>query len=815
MTTPLTTDTIVRDPVCGMTVDPRASEHSTEHEEVKYYFCNLVCRSRFEKMPDGYITDTDVVCGMTVNRAHCQHMTRVDGEQFYFCSSTCEDGFNAEPDRYRGAGPTPPPVPAGTQFTCPMDPDIIRNEPGACPICGMALEPMGLPDPDSGPNPEAIDFKRRVRVGVLFMAPLFVIAMGTHAGINLPGSGSGIIPTRWVEALLATPVVLWSGWPFMVRGAKSLINRNLNMFTLIAMGVGTAYIFSVAALLMPGLFPAGFRDDQGQVGVYFEAAAMIVVLVLVGQLLELNARERTGTAIRSLLDLSPKTARIITADGQESDIDIAAVRVGDRIRVRAGEKVPADGIMISGHSSIDESMISGEPVPVEKRPGDPVTGATINGNGGFVMEARRVGRQAVLQQIIAQVVTAQRSRAPVQRLVDAVAGKFVIAVVGVACLSFAAWSLWGPAPALSHALVSAVAVLIIACPCAMGLATPMSIMTAMGHGARQSVLVKDATALENLAQVDTVVVDKTGTLTGGAVTVVEVHASDGFERDDIIRMAASLESGSQHPLAKAILTYAAETHTRFPDAVNVATVPGRGVTGTVDGKFVGLGNLAFTPEATDYRGTVHTHDGIEPTTIVYLFSETAIMGSILLKDNIKKTALDAVNSLREMGLRVVMATGDNSAAATCVAGHLGLDEVHANLLPDGKARLVRTLQEQGGVVAMAGDGINDAPALAQANVGIAMGTGTDVAIETAGVTVLGGDLTGIRRALTLARATRRNIKQNLLFAMIYNALGVPIAAGILYPFSGILISPVFAAVAMGLSSVSVIGNALRLRTTRL
>jgi P-type Cu+ transporter len=721
------------------------------------------------------------------------------------------DGFETEPEAWLKGRPTPEPMPAGTIYTCPMHPEIEQVGPGDCPICGMALEPKGVPAADEGPNPELVDFRRRFAAGAALTLPLLVIAMGPMLGLPLD-AWIGARAARWAELLLATPVVLWSGWPFLVRGWRSFRTMRLNMFSLIAMGVAAGYLFSVVAVAAPGLFPAGFRDHHGEVGVYFEAAAVIIVLVLLGQILELRARERTGSAIRALMDLAAKTARVVRPDGREEEVPLESVAVGDRLRVRPGDKVPVDGTVVEGRSSVDESMLTGEPVPVEKVAGDPVTGATVNGTGSLVVEARRVGRDTVLAQIVEMVATAQRSRAPIQKLADAVAGWFVPAVIAVAVLAFVAWSVWGPEPAFAYGLVSAIAVLIIACPCALGLATPMSIMTATGRGAQAGVLVKNAEALETLAKVDTLVLDKTGTLTEGKPALVAVLPEAGHDETEVLRLAASLERGSEHPLAEAIVRGAEARALALAAAEDFEAVTGQGVTGRVDGRAVALGNarlletlgVAVPEAAADARRD-------QGETVMFVVVEGAVAGLVSVADPVKATTPGALAALQALGFRVVMATGDSERTARAVAGRLGIDEVRAEVMPEDKARIIRDMQAEGRTVAMAGDGVNDAPALAQADVGIAMGTGADVAIESAGLTLLGGDLTGIVRARRLALATMRNIRQNLFFAMVYNAAGVPVAAGLLYPAFGWLISPMFAAAAMSLSSVSVISNALRLR----
>jgi len=808
----------VRDPVCGMTVDPDAGKPTYRHEGRDIHFCNPKCKDKFIAAPADYETAKDPVCGMTVDRACADHMAKHEGSRFYFCGAGCQEKFEADPQKYLAGKQAPAPVPKGTKWTCPMHPEIVSDKPADCPICGMALEPMGAPAADEAPNPELVDFTRRLWVGAVLTVPLLFIAMGPMVGLGFLRQALGERLALWVELVLATPVVLWSGWPFFVRGVKSVINRNLNMFTLIATGVGAAYLFSVVAVLVPQIFPAGFRDAGGHVAVYFEAGAMIVVLVLVGQVLELRARERTGAAIRALIDLAAKTARRIAADGSESEVPLEEVKVGDRLRVRPGDKVPVDGVVIEGHSSLDESMITGEPVPVEKSAGDTVTGATINGTGSLVMEARRVGADTLLSQIVEMVASAQRSRAPIQKLADWVAAWFVSGVITVAALAFVGWAIWGPAPALSYALIAAVSVLIIACPCALGLATPVSIMTASGRGAHAGVLIKNAEALERFATVDTLILDKTGTLTVGKPKLVAVLAQPGHDEGEVLRLAASLERGSEHPLAEAIVAGAEERGLKLAKADDFEAVTGKGVKGKVAGKAVALGNARLLADlGIDAEGLGATADQRrdEGETVMFVIADGGIAGLVSVADPVKETTPDALKALHGEGLRIVMATGDNARTAKAVAAKLGIDEVKADVLPADKARIIKEMQGEGRKVAMAGDGVNDAPALAQADVGIAMGTGADVAIESAGFTLVKGDLGGIVRARRLARATMRNIRQNLFFALVYNAVGVPVAAGILYPFLGILISPIFAAAAMSMSSVSVITNALRLSRIRL
>lgn len=707
---------------------------------------------------------------------------------------------------------------AGSVYTCPMHPQVRQPAPGSCPLCGMGLELESATMASDEPNPELVDFTRRFWVGAVLTVPLVVLTMAPFLGFTEVRDFLGERETLWIELVLGTPVVLWCGWPFLVRGWTSFRTLNLNMFSLIGMGVSAAWIFSVIAVLSPGIFPEGFRDDDGNVGVYFEAAAVIVTLVLLGQVMELRAREGTGKAIRALLDLAAKTARVVRPSGSEEEVPISDVTLGDHIRIRPGEKVPVDGIVLEGRSSVDESMISGEPVPVEKTIGDALTGATMNGTGSLVMEATRVGSDTMLSQIVEMVASAQRSRAPIQKYADRIAGSFVPAVIGVSIISFVSWAVFGPEPALSYGLVSAVAVLIIACPCALGLATPMSIMTATGRGAQLGVLIKNAEALELLEKVDTLIVDKTGTLTEGKPRLVAVLPVSGLEEVDVLRMAATLERGSEHPLADAIVRGADESGIELGKAVDFEAITGHGVRGLVDGREITLGNQKLLErlglDGGDLAATANARrdDG---ETVMFVTIEGEIAGLICVADPVKESTRGALESLHSLGFRIIMATGDNVRTARAVASRLGIDDIRADVLPEDKARIVRELQADGLRVAMAGDGVNDAPALAQADVGIAMGTGADVAIESAGVTLVKGNLDGIVRAKRLARATMRNIRQNLFFALIYNASGVPIAAGILFPFFGILIGPMFAAFAMSASSVSVVANALRLRSARL
>jgi len=706
----------------------------------------------------------------------------------------------------------------GTVYTCPMHPQVRQVKMGSCPICGMGLEPETATLTEDGPNPELVDFTHRLWVGAVLTVPLLVLTMGPLVGLGGVRELFGERATLWIEFILGTPVVLWCGWPFLVRGWNSFRTINLNMFSLISIGVAAAWLFSVAALLVPGIFPAGFRNEQGQVGAYFEAAAVIITLVLLGQVMELRAREGTGKAIRALLDLAAKTARVVRDDGSEDEIPLEDVRVGDRLRVRPGDKVPVDGTVAEGHSSIDESMISGEPMPVEKTAGDDVTGATINGTGSLIIEARRVGADTTLAQIVEMVANAQRSRAPIQKYADKVAGLFVPVVIGVAILAFIGWAIWGPPPALSYALIAAVAVLIIACPCALGLATPMSIMTATGRGAQAGVLIKNAEALERFEKVDTLMVDKTGTLTEGKPRLVAVLPQPGHDEGEVLRLAATLERGSEHPLAEAIVKGAQQRGITLAEASDFEAITGKGVIGIVDGKKVMLGNLRLVTDhgidATDLIPAANARRD-EGETVMFVVVDGAIAGLVSVADPVKETTPAAIKALHELGFRIIMATGDNERTAKAVAAKLGIDEIRADVLPQDKARIIRELQEQGRKVAMAGDGVNDAPALAQADVGIAMGTGADVAIESAGITLVRGNLDGIVRARRLSHATMSNIRQNLFFALIYNAAGVPVAAGVLYPLFGILISPMFAAFAMSASSISVVLNSLRLRSAGL
>jgi Cu+-exporting ATPase len=708
-------------------------------------------------------------------------------------------------------------LPQKTEYTCPMHPEVVQDTPGNCPKCGMALEPRTVTLTEEE-NPELDDMKHRFWWSVALTVPVLIAAMSESMLGRLLTAWASPRFWAWFELVLATPVVLWAGWPLLVRGWKSIVNRSLNMFTLIGLGVSVAYLYSLVATLFPGIFPAAFRDASGEVAPYFEAAAAITALVLLGQVLELRARSQTGAAIRSLLGLAPKTARLLRDDGSEVDVPLEQVKPGDRLRVRPGEKVPVDGVVLEGTSNIDESMITGEPIPAEKQPGARVTGATVNGTGSLVMRAERVGADTLLARIVQMVSEAQRSRAPIQRLADVVAGYFVPAVVGVAMVTFAIWAVWGPSPRMAHALVNAVAVLIIACPCALGLATPVSIMVASGRGATMGVLFKNAEAIEHMRQVDTLVVDKTGTLTEGKPKLTAIEPRPGFDEKKLLYLAASLERGSEHPLAAAIVGGAESRDVKPGSAHQFQSLTGRGVRGQVDGTDVALGNLKLVEEIHAAPGPLAEKAEAMRTdgqTVMFVIADGEVVGLLGVSDPIKATTPEAIEQLRKEGIRVVMLTGDSRTTAQAVAKKLGLDDVVAEVLPEDKAGVVKKLQEEGRFVAMAGDGINDAPALAQAQVGIAMGTGTDVAMESAGVTLVKGDLRGVVRARHLSRATMKNIKQNLFFAFVYNSLGVPIAAGILYPFFSLLLSPMLAAAAMSFSSVSVVSNALRLRRVTL
>ena len=757
----------------------------------------------------------DPVCGMTVDPATAQHRADHAGRTYYFCCAGCRAKFVADPAKYLGPAPAAAPAAAGAIYTCPMHPEIRQAGPGACPICGMALEPE-IASAEAAPNPELADMTRRFWIGLVLAAPVVALEMGAH----LTGGHALLAPTQsnLVQFALATPVVLWAGAPFFQRGWRSLVTRHLNMFTLIALGTGVAYGYSLVAAFAPGIFPPAFRSHDGAVAVYFEAAAVITVLVLLGQVLELRARERTSGAIRALLGLAPTSAHRVAPDGGDADIRLDAVALGDRLRVRPGEKVPVDGELIEGRSTLDESMVTGESMPVSRHVGDRVIGGTLNQGGSFVMRADKIGRDTMLARIVDMVASAQRSRAPIQRLADQVAGWFVPAVIAVALLAFAAWSTFGPEPRFSYAIVAAVTVLIIACPCALGLATPMSIMVGVGRGARAGVLVRHAEALERLEKVTTLVVDKTGTLTEGKPKVVAMAAAAGNSENEILQLAASVERSSEHPLARAIVAAAAERNLALVPTADFAAPSGKGVSAMVGGRPVALGNAGFLAElgvASEALAAEAERLRQDGATVVLVAVDRQLGGVIAIADPVKATTPAALAALRQQGIRVVMLTGDNRTTAQAVARQLGIAEVEAEILPEQKVAVVERLRRDGAIVAMAGDGTNDAPALAAADVGIAMSTGTDVAMESAGITLLKGDLNGIARAQALSRAVMHNIRQNLFLAFVYNAVGVPVAAGVLYPVFGILPSPVIGAAAMALSSVSVVGNALRLAGTRL
>jgi Cu+-exporting ATPase len=751
---------------------------------------------------------------MTVDPHSAKHRAEHEGHTYYFCADRCRTKFVADPSAYLTER-KPEPVIEGAIYTCPMHPEIRQVGPGSCPICGMALEPE-IVSSDTGPNPELADMTRRFWIGLALTLPVFALEMGGHlTGLH---QSLGQQTSNWIQLLLATPVVLWAGWPFFERGWASLKTRNLNMFTLIAMGTGIAWIYSVIGTLWPSLFPVSMRGADGSVAIYFEAAAVITVLVLLGQVLELQARERTSGAIKALLDLSPKMARRIKADGSDEDVSLDQVAAGERLRVRPGERVPVDGQIVDGRSAIDESMVTGESMPVTKAQGDKVIGGTMNKSGGFIMRAEKVGRETMLAQIVQMVAQAQRSRAPIQRLADQVAGVFVPAVIAIAILAFAAWSIWGPEPRYTFGLIAAVSVLIIACPCALGLATPMSIMVGVGRGAQSGVLIKNAESLERMEKVDTLVIDKTGTLTEGKPSVVAIRTAGTIDEAELLRLTASVERSSEHPLAEAIVRSAHERGLTLSPVAGFDSPVGKGAIGTVDGRSIVIGNRRIMSDSgIDTASLEPIADDLrqEGATAIYVAVDGALAGVIAIADPIKSTTPAAIAALRDAGVRIVMLTGDNATTARAVAQRLGITDVEAEVLPEDKGRIVERHRSEGRIVAMAGDGVNDAPALAAADVGIAMGTGTDVAMESAGVTLLRGDLNGIVRARHLSSATMANIRQNLFFAFVYNAAGVPIAAGVLYPVFGILLSPVIAAAAMALSSVSVVGNSLRLQQAKL
>ena len=868
------------DPICGMTVDPTKAAGQLEHKGTTYYFCAMSCLERFRSDPEGALSkkplnlitmpaprkplpmmqparqgEIDPVCGMTVQPDSAAGSFEYRDKKYYFCATRCLDKFRADPEYYfippeqRVPKPTPTPAGDNVKYVCPMDPEVSETKPGACPICGMALEPedvTALPtrteytcpmhpevvqtEPGSCPmcgmaleprtvtveetNPELVDMTRRFWQSVVLGAPIFALMISEM----LPGQPlQQLVSSRvlvWLQFLLATPVVLWIGRPLFERAWSSIISRHLNMFTLIGLGTGAAYLYSVAATLVPGMFPDSFRTHGGDLAVYFEPAVAIIALVLLGQVLELRARSRTSSALKALLGLAPKTARVIRSNGHEEDIPLEQVQVGDRLRVRPGEKIPVDGVVLEGSSTVDESMVTGEPIPVEKQSGKKVVGATVNGTGSLVMRAERVGRETVLAQIVRMVSEAQRTRAPIQRLADLVAGYFVPIVIVVAIVTFATWAFFGPEPRMAYALLNAVAVLIIACPCALGLATPMSIMVGTGRGATAGVLIRNAEALESLAKVDVLVVDKTGTLTEGKPRLMTVAPLPDFNETELLRLAAGLEQNSEHPLAAAIVSGAQGRNIVPAKAQEFRSITGKGVTGRVEGRMVTVGTAQFLNELNIETTALSAQ--AEPLrnegqTVMFAAIDGKPAGLLGVADPIKSTTSEAIDLLHQEGLRIVMLTGDNRTTAEAVGRRLNLDDVRADVLPEQKTAVVKQFQSEGHIVGMAGDGINDAPALAQAHVGIAMGTGTDVAMESAGVTLVKGDLRAIVRARRLSRGTMRNIRQNLFFAFVYNSLGVPIAAGVLYPFVGVLLSPMIASAAMTFSSVSVIANALRLR----
>jgi P-type Cu+ transporter len=805
-----------RDPVCGMNVNPATAKHACKHGGLDYYFCSAGCAEKFEADPPKYLATTAPTRSPRSAALRTQPSTRPAAGPTYVCPM-CPEVHANKPGACRSCGmalePEVPQASARIEYTCPMHPEIVRPAPGSCPICGMTLE-LRTVTAVAEENPELRDMSRRFWVSLALTVPLILLDM-YHM---MPGLGvqatseSGSL--SWIELVLATPVVLWGGWPFFQRFWTSLVNRSPNMFTLIGMGTGVAYIYSAAATFTPNFFPVTPPHVRGFPDLYFEAAAAITTLVLLGQVLELRARSRTSAAIRALLDLSPQAARLLNADGSEKDVPLEQVKSGDRLRVRPGEKVPVDGVLLEGRSSIDESMITGESLPVEKSPDSKVIGATINGTGSFVMRAERVGSETLLARIVQLVGQAQRSRAPIQRLADRVATWFVPAVVAIAVITFLAWSSLGPQPRLAHALVNAVAVLIIACPCALGLATPMAIMVGVGRGARAGVLIKNAEALEILEKVDTLVVDKTGTLTEGKPRVMS-YSQALADDPELLRLAASLERASEHPLGTAVVDAAVSRGLKLSQPQEIISVTGKGIVGVVDGRKVAVGSLGLMIEVGALQTpSISALRPLDGTTLCVAIDGNYV-GNLGVTDRIKPSTPDALRDLKAQGIRIVMLTGDNSIVAAAIAKQLGINEFEAEVLPEGKLEIIRKLQGQGRVVAMAGDGINDAPALAQTDVGIAMGTGTDVAMESGSITLVKGDLTGILRARKLSQATMRNIRQNLFFAFFYNAIGVPIAAGVLYPFFGLLLSPIFAAAAMSFSSVSVIANALRLRNVKL
>ena len=786
---PTATEATAVDPVCGMSVDPSTAAGHSDWQSETFHFCSKSCKAKFDLDPQKYAHETN-------------------------------DTSNAPSDEMppqAASNESQKPTSAVTQYTCPMHPQIVRDKPGTCPICGMALEPMKITAVEEA-NPELLDMSRRFWISAVLSVPLLLMSMADMFPGQPLGRFASMRTLQWIQLILATPVVLWGGWPFFVRGWASVIHRSLNMFTLIAIGTGVAYGFSIVATFIPRIFPESLRSHGGAVPVYFEAAAVITALVLLGQVLELRARSRTGSAIRALLGLAPKQARILRNDGREEDISLDQVKVEDILRVRPGEKVPVDGVVVEGRSAVDESMVTGEPIPVEKNEADKVVGGTVNGTGGFTMRATRVGNDTLLSQIVQMVSEAQRSRAPIQRLADKISGYFVPAVILVAIITFGIWAFFGPAPAIAHAIVNSVAVLIIACPCALGLATPVSIMVGTGRGASVGILVKNAEALEIMEKVNTLVVDKTGTLTEGKPRLMSVVAAPGQDENELLRLAATIERGSEHPLAAAIVAGAESRGLKLTEVKSFESLTGRGVKGSVDGRDIALGNRKLLDELKISAGDLDKHASelqAEGQTVMFVALDGKLTGLIAVADPIKASTAEAIQLLKDDGIQIVMLTGDNRTTAEAVARELGIEKVEADVLPDQKNKVIQRLKDEGRIVAMAGDGINDAPALAQAHVGIAMGTGTDVAMESAAVTLIKGDLRGIAKARKLSESVMRNIRQNLFFAFIYNILGVPIAAGVLYPLTGLLLSPMIAAAAMSLSSVSVISNALRLRRLRL
>lgn len=800
-------DNKIKDPVCGMSVNLKDSTEKYYYKGTTWYFCSKNCLNKFSDEPEKYISPK-------------QNNIEIISEKKFTCPMHPEI-FSDKPGTCPKCGMSLEAIPniqinTKMEYTCPMHPEIIRDEPGSCPICGMALEPKTVSSNEED-NTELKVMSLKFWISMILSLPVFFLAMGEHIpGLNLHNF---ISPKTsiWIQLIFSSPVVLWGGWVFFQRGWSSIINKSLNMFTLISIGIGVAYIYSLIATLLPGIFPNSLKMHSGIVSVYFEAAAVITTLVLLGQVLELRARSQTSSAIKTLLGLAPKTARIIE-NGDEKDIPMEQVKTGDKLRVRPGEKIPVDGKVLEGNSSVDESMITGEAIPVEKKEGDKVTGATINNTGSIIIEAEKVGSNTILSQIVKMVSDAQRSRAPIQRLADTVAKYFVPIVIIISLITFAVWSLIGPQPRLAFALVNAVAVLIIACPCALGLATPMSIMVGVGRGAREGVLIKNAESLETMEKVDTLVVDKTGTLTMGKPKLQSVVALEGFNENDVLRLAASLEQGSEHPLAAAIVNGAKDKTIKLSDLKDFNSITGKGVIGSIEGKTVSLGNKAlFEEKKIDLLNLVETADTLRQNgeTVMFVAIDGKPAGLVSVIDPIKENTIKAITALKQEGINIIMLTGDNRKTAEAVAKKLGITEIQADVLPEKKISVIKELQAKGHIVAMAGDGINDAPALAQAQIGIAMGTGTDVAIESAGVTLLKGDLDGIVKALKLSRATMKNIRQNLFFAFIYNVVGIPVAAGILYPWFGLLLSPIIASAAMSLSSVSVIGNALRLKLIKL